>query len=59
MAEEMAANPKLSEKMIRAIPLRRAGEPEDQARVIAFLASEASSYMTGQTVSVSGGLTMV
>jgi 2-hydroxycyclohexanecarboxyl-CoA dehydrogenase len=57
--EEEAENPKLMEKLVRAIPLRRIGEVEDQARAIAFLASEASSYMTGQVVSVSGGLTMV
>jgi 2-hydroxycyclohexanecarboxyl-CoA dehydrogenase len=57
--EEEADNPKLMEKLVRAIPLRRIGEVEDQARAIAFLASDASSYMTGQVVSVSGGLTMV
>jgi 2-hydroxycyclohexanecarboxyl-CoA dehydrogenase len=57
--EEQADNPKLMEKLVRAIPLRRIGEADDQARAIAFLASDASSYMTGQVVSVSGGLTMV
>ena len=52
-----------SEKMyaatVRAIPLRRVAEPAEIAGVVAFLASDAAAYMTGQTVSVSGGLTMV
>jgi len=59
MQEEARNNPKLVERLVRAIPMGRVGEPEDQARVIAFLASEASAYMTGQTLSVSGGLTMI
>lgn len=46
------------EKMVRAIPLRRIAEPIEQARVAVFLASDAASYVTGQTLSVSGGLTM-
>lgn len=58
-AQEEADNPKLMEKLVRAVPLRRIGEVEDQARAIAFLASGASAYMTGQVMSVSGGLTMV
>ncbi len=59
MQREAENNPRLIEKLVRAIPLRRVGEPGDQAHAIAFLASEASSYMTGQVISVSGGLTMV
>ena len=58
-AQEEADNPKLMEKLVRAVPLRRIGEVEDVARAIAFLASDASAYMTGQVISVSGGLTMV
>jgi 2-hydroxycyclohexanecarboxyl-CoA dehydrogenase len=57
--QEEADNPKLIEKLIRAVPLRRVGEVEDMARAIAFLASDASAYLTGQVMSVSGGLTMV
>jgi 2-hydroxycyclohexanecarboxyl-CoA dehydrogenase len=57
--QEEADNPKLMEKLVRAVPLRRIGEVEDIARAIAFLGSDASSYMTGQVMSVSGGLTMV
>ena len=57
--QEEADNPKLMEKLVRAVPLRRIGEVEDMSRAIAFLASEASAYLTGQVMSVSGGLTMV
>ena len=42
----------------RAVPMRRLGEPEDVAAAVAFLASERAGYITGQTLSVSGGLTM-
>jgi len=49
---------KLREALTRAIPFRRLGQPEDLANVVAFLASDEASFVTGQTVSVSGGLTM-
>lgn len=42
----------------RAVPMRRLGRAEDVAAAVSFLASEQSSYITGQTLSVSGGLTM-
>ncbi|MCC6888749.1 MAG: SDR family oxidoreductase [Hyphomicrobiales bacterium] len=51
-------NEKLAEALVRAIPMRRLGKPEDCAGMIAFLLSDDAQYMTGQTVSVSGGLTM-
>jgi NAD(P)-dependent dehydrogenase (short-subunit alcohol dehydrogenase family) len=38
-----------------ARPLRRAGKPEEVAKVIVFLASDAASYVTGETISVTGG----
>jgi 2-hydroxycyclohexanecarboxyl-CoA dehydrogenase len=38
--------------------MRRLGEPEDVAVAVAFLASDRAAYITGQTLSVSGGLTM-
>jgi 2-hydroxycyclohexanecarboxyl-CoA dehydrogenase len=44
--------------MTKAVPMRRLGTPEDVAPAVAFLASEAAGYITGQTLSVSGGLTM-
>ena len=42
----------------RIIPLKRIAQPEDIARAVVFLASPEASYITGQTLSVSGGLTM-
>ena len=53
------AGTKIGEAMARAIPLKRIGQPDDYAGMIAFLLSDESAYMTGQTISVSGGLTMV
>ncbi len=50
---------KIQEALIRAIPLRRLGQPAEIAQVAAFLASDKASYVTGQVISVSGGLTMV
>ncbi len=44
------------ETWIKAIPLRRAGKPEDVADVATFLASELSSYVSGQVVNVCGGM---
>ncbi len=42
----------------KAIPMKRLGEPEDVAGMVAFLASDDAAYITGQVISVSGGLTM-
>jgi 2-hydroxycyclohexanecarboxyl-CoA dehydrogenase len=42
----------------RAVPMKRLGEPEDVAAAVAFFASDAAGFITGQTLSVSGGLTM-
>ena len=42
----------------RAVPMRRLGRPEDVAAAVAFFAREDAGYITGQTLSVSGGLTM-
>ena len=52
-------NPKLIESLKRGIPLGRLGEPADVAAMVAFLCSDRAAYITGQTISVSGGLTMV
>ena len=49
---------KIVDAITRAIPLGRVGAPEDIANAVAFLASPAADYITGQTLSVSGGLTM-
>ncbi len=50
---------KLVEGAIKAIPLRRPGEAREVAAAFAFLASSGGSYITGQAISVSGGLTMM
>ncbi|MDH6622839.1 2-hydroxycyclohexanecarboxyl-CoA dehydrogenase [Streptomyces sp. LBL] len=50
---------KMYDATVRAIPLRRVAQPGEIAGVVAFLASDDAAYMTGQTLSVSGGLTMV
>jgi 2-hydroxycyclohexanecarboxyl-CoA dehydrogenase len=44
--------------MTRAVPMKRLGQPSDVAAAVVFFASDATSYITGQTLSVSGGLTM-
>jgi 2-hydroxycyclohexanecarboxyl-CoA dehydrogenase len=44
--------------MTRAVPMRRLAQPADIAAAVAFFASEDAGYITGQTLSVSGGLTM-
>ncbi len=51
--------PKLAEGLVRAIPLGRLGTPQDVAPAVLYLASDEARYVTGQTLSVSGGLTMV
>jgi 2-hydroxycyclohexanecarboxyl-CoA dehydrogenase len=52
------AGAKIGEAMARAIPLKRIGRPDDYPGIIAFLLSDDAAYITGQTISVSGGLTM-
>ena len=56
---ESPAGAKIGEALARAIPMRRIGTPEDYPGTIAFLLSDDAAYITGQTISVSGGLTMV
>jgi 2-hydroxycyclohexanecarboxyl-CoA dehydrogenase len=51
--------PKVMDAVTRAIPWGRVGTPEEVAEAVAFLASPAAGYITGQTLSVSGGLTMM
>ncbi len=49
---------KIKENLIQQIPLKKIGSPEDIAGAVLFLASEDASYITGQTISVNGGLYM-
>jgi len=59
MADDLGNGERFMEALTRAIPMRRLAEPDDIAPAIAFLASDDARYITGQTLSVSGGLTMV
>ncbi|MBV8946480.1 MAG: SDR family oxidoreductase [Solirubrobacterales bacterium] len=52
------ASAKMVDALRKAVPMRRLGRPEDVAAAVAFLASEQAGFITGQTLSVSGGLTM-
>lgn len=47
---------KVKEGILKEIPLKRLGKPEDAANLIAFLASEESDYITGQVINVDGGM---
>lgn len=51
-------NEEVKSEMLKQIPLARLGDPEDIAKVVVFLASEDSRYMTGQTLHVDGGMVM-
>ena len=62
LLQSLVGNSEFSEKIYnglkRAIPLKRIGQPEDLPGIVAFLASSDANFITGQTISVSGGLTM-
>jgi 2-hydroxycyclohexanecarboxyl-CoA dehydrogenase len=53
------STPEMRARIAKAYPLRRIGRPEDIAPAVLFLASDAASFVTGQTLSVSGGYTMM
>ena len=58
MTDDDERGAKLIDAMVRAVPMRRLGQPADVAAAVAYLCSDAAGYVTGQTLSVSGGLTM-
>ncbi len=55
---EEAINPKIKETFVQIIPFKRIAKPEEIAAGVAFFASPDADYVTGQVLSVSGGLTM-
>lgn len=55
---EGEAGRKIHAALEKSIPLRRLGQPDDMPGMVAFLASDDASYITGQVISISGGLTM-
>jgi len=58
LGQVAAYSQKLYDGLARGIPMRRIGQPADIAPAVVFLASDGAGYVTGQTLSVSGGLTM-
>jgi len=58
-ANRTFSTPEMQARIAKAYPLRRVGKPEDVAPTVVFLASDAAAFITGQTVSVSGGYTMM
>ena len=55
---EGEAGQKIYDALVRAIPMKRVGQPDDIPGLVAFLASDEAAFITGQVISVSGGLTM-
>jgi 3-oxoacyl-[acyl-carrier protein] reductase len=51
-------NEEVKAEWIKGIPLKRGGKPEDVANCVLFLASDASAYISGQTINVCGGMVM-
>lgn len=56
MTDELSEG--IREGLLKQIPLNKLGQPEDIAKVVRFLVSEDAQYMTGQTISVDGGMAM-
>jgi NAD(P)-dependent dehydrogenase (short-subunit alcohol dehydrogenase family) len=54
---EELSDEKLLQKMLKMIPLRKLGHPTDISMMALYLASEVSNFMTGQTISIDGGVT--
>jgi NAD(P)-dependent dehydrogenase (short-subunit alcohol dehydrogenase family) len=55
ISEGQNVDPKMMEATMASIPMKRVGQPEEVSKLVLFLASEDSSYMTGSTVVIDGG----
>ena len=55
---EQFSSPEMMKNYVNAIPLGRVGKPGEVAKVIAFLASDAASYLAGETIEINGGMFM-
>ena len=58
MLQGLLNDPKFLDKCVKGVPMRRLGEPEDIAGAAAFLASSESSFITGNTIVIDGGMTV-
>jgi 3-oxoacyl-[acyl-carrier protein] reductase len=56
LSEEHSLGPEGAKSVGEIVPLGRIGQPDDVADVVAFLASDAARYLTGQVIAVDGGL---
>jgi NAD(P)-dependent dehydrogenase (short-subunit alcohol dehydrogenase family) len=55
MPAEVLADPRAADQLLRKVPLHRVGDPAEVAPAVVFLASAASSYMTGAVMTIDGG----
>jgi NAD(P)-dependent dehydrogenase (short-subunit alcohol dehydrogenase family) len=58
MLEKIHTNEEISQTYLRSVPLRRFGEPREVGLLALYLVSDASNYMTGQTLYLDGGYTI-
>jgi 3-oxoacyl-[acyl-carrier protein] reductase len=56
IASPMAADVFPKETVERVVPMKRAGRPEEVAELVEFLASDRASYISGQVISINGGM---